>query len=110
MPSTMRRSAARAILISCDKRTLLEEKMPDENINKAKDAAGDMLEDAKEVAENLWEKAKDLGEQAKDRFDKAMNTDGKTKDGSDDTRDMVEKIKDAVTGDNVDDKTGKEID
>ncbi|MBA3725380.1 MAG: hypothetical protein H0W86_02750 [Armatimonadetes bacterium] len=87
--------------------------MPDEKTNDAventKDAAGDALENAKEVAGNVWDKAKELAGEAKERIEDAINADGKTKDGSEDTRGLFEKVADAVTGDNKDDATGKEV-
>jgi len=86
--------------------------MPDEKkeaVENVKDAAGDALESAKEIAGNVWDKAKEFAGEAKERVEDAINADGKTKDGSEDTRGVFEKIADAVTGDNKEDATGKEI-
>lgn len=45
-----------------------------------------------------------------DNMQDGIQTGGHANDGSPDTRGITEKIADTVTGDNIDDKTGKRVD
>jgi|SRR5579871_1309061 len=83
----------------------------------ARHAAEDLADAAHDLGRNVKHAAEDLEDEVKDDVETRrsgnrlpeIQTGGRAIDGSPDTRGVTEKIADAVTGDRVDDKTGKRV-
>ena len=92
--------------------TVNDDNKTNETVEKAKDVAGDVAEKAKDVAGDIWDKTKEIAGTVADKTKavyEEVTEEHKAEDGTADTRGLFEKVADAITGDDKDDKTGKKI-